>query len=81
LKWSTKAGRSAGSFGLLMPKKLEGLALPDVSRAGSIGLGLDGAMDVPPGVKAGAAALGLKSDAFALNLVETAEVGVWMLDR
>lgn len=80
LKWSRKAGRSDAGFGFFAPKKLEGLAVPDTDRAGSIGLGLEGAIDVPAGVKAGAATFGLNSDALALNFADTADVGVCTLD-
>lgn len=74
-------GLSDAGLGFLFPKKFDGLALPGLARAVSIGLGLEGATDEAAGVKVGALAFGRNSDAFTLNFVDTAEVGVWADDR
>lgn len=43
--------------------------------------GLEATLGFPTGVKELAAGFGLNSMAFTLNLLETAEVGVWVLLR
>ena len=81
LKLSLIDSRSAAGFGFREPKNSEGLGARDTERVLSLDIGLDGGFDVPAGLKAGAAALGLNSIAFTLNLEDTAEVGVCATER
>lgn len=69
-------GRSANGFGFREPKNSEGLRARDTDRVLSLDIGLEGGLDAPTGLKAGAAALGLNSSALTLNFEDTAEVGV-----
>lgn len=69
-------GRSAAGKGFLGPRKLEGLAARDTSGTLLLDLGLEAALGSPVGVKEIAAGFGRNSMAFALNFVDTAEVGV-----
>lgn len=83
LKFAAILGRSEAGFGLREPKKAEGLAVREICPACCVEAGLDGALD-GAGLKAGALALGLNSEArtFRLNLVEeVVDRGVCMLDR
>ena len=73
LKKSLIDGRSDGASGFLFPKKLGGVETLEAGGVGLAGLGLEAALvEFPVDVND----MGLNSMAFALNLVDNAEVGV-----
>lgn len=76
-----KEGRSDGANGFLFLKKADGEGARDVVCAFALDLGLEATLGLPTGVKELAFGLGLNSSAFTLNLVEMADVGVWVLLR
>lgn len=68
-------------IGFRRPKNSDGSGTRETDRVVSLDLGLEGGLELPAGLKAGAAALGLNSDALTLNLRDTADVGVCRVDR
>lgn len=71
-------GLSEAGTGFFAPKKAEGLAARETDLVLAFERGLEETFEVPAGVNALAAGLGLNSNALTLNLVEIVEVGVWI---
>ena len=77
LNWSLIDGLSEIGRSFFAPKNEDGLVAREKARPLENGCGLDTAE--APGVKVFAAGFGLNSIAFALNLVDAADSGVWVL--
>jgi len=80
LKWFVIEGRSDRGRGFFLPKKADGEGAREVLTL-TLERGLEATLGFATGVKELAAGFGLNSIAFTLNLLETAEVGVWVLLR